>query len=78
MSGATLNLRVLPRRMLNAREAAEYVGIPSKRFRQDCSVSPVEIPGGHLAWDLHDLDDWLDALKGGCNDDDDAIVDRLG
>ena len=78
MSSATLNLRVAPRRMLNARDAAEYVGLTVKHFKQTCPVRVIEIRPGTLLWDKLDLDNWLDALKGGCNDDDDAIVDRLG
>jgi len=78
MSSATLNLKITPRRMLTPREAAEYCGLPQKRFQQGCAVKPVELPGGVLAFDVRDLDAWIDGLKAGGADDDDAILDRLG
>ncbi|MFT3724632.1 MAG: hypothetical protein QM773_13745 [Hyphomonadaceae bacterium] len=64
--------------MLSAREAAEYVGLPAKRFQQGCPVRPIELPGGGVAYDMHDLDKWIDALKAGTGDDDDSILDKLG
>ncbi|MDZ4760076.1 MAG: hypothetical protein SGJ21_03270 [Alphaproteobacteria bacterium] len=77
MSSATLNLRVSPRRMLSAREAAEYCCLAPKRFGQVCPVRPVELAGGLTAFDMRDLDAWIDGLKAGGADDDDAIVERL-
>lgn len=77
MTSATLNLRFSPRRMLSMHDAAEYCGLSPKSFRVDCRVSAVALPGGRIAYDMRDLDLWLDALKGGQPIDDDAIVDRL-
>ncbi len=75
MATATLNLKVSPRRMLSAREAAEYCGMPTKHFRADCPVEPVELPRGLKLFDIRDLDHWLDDLKGGTDDAD--ILERL-
>ena len=78
MASATLNIKVSPRRMLSEREAAEYCGLQTKSFRIDCPVLPVTLPGGRQMFDLRDLDQWLDDLKGGQLSDDDSIVARLG
>lgn len=78
MASATLNLKVVPRRMLPVRDAAEYVGIPVKRFARECNVSPVSMPSGTLLYDMRDLDAWIDSLKSGAGDLDDDIVGRLG
>ena len=78
MSGtAVLNVRVAPRRMLNEKEASEYVGIPRRYFRTDCTVMPIELPRGLKAYDMRDLDEWLDSLKGGASDSDDDILGKL-
>ncbi len=60
---ATLNLKIAPRRMLSAREAADYCGISAKRVA--LVVTAMIMPGGAKMYDLHDLDAWLDDLKGG-------------
>lgn len=77
MASATLNLKVTPRRMLPAKEAADYCGIPAKRFPHECSVAPVAMPGGTKLYDMQDLDAWIDSLKSG-GDIDADIVGRLG
>ncbi len=77
MPSATLNLRLSPRRMLSAREAAEYVGLPVKRLPVDCRVPPIAMPGGKQLYDIRDLDSWIDSLKDGRRDDDDDILERL-
>lgn len=76
MTIATLNLKVLPRRMLSEREAAAYCGIPAKRLA--ISVQPVVMPGGAKLYDMHDCDAWLDGLKGGGIAADDDIIGKLG
>lgn len=78
MSSATLNIKVSPRRMLTLREAADYVGLPPKRFPSECGVSPLELAGGRRVYDMHDLDRWIDALKDGAGDGDESILARLG
>lgn len=73
MASATLNIKVAPRRMLNSKEAAEYCGLPSKRFPIACQVAPVCMPDGAKLYDMRDLDRWIDALKDGATSDDDII-----
>lgn len=77
MGQATLNIKVAPRRMLTAREAAEYCGLSAKRFGS-CGIKPVTYPNGELLYDIQDLDRWIDGLKEGASDSDDAIIARLG
>lgn len=77
MSAATLNLRVTPRRMLSAADAAAYCGLPVKRFAL-CGVVPVEMPNGARLWDMRDLDAWLDSLKSSDPTGDDEILGKLG
>jgi hypothetical protein len=73
---ATLNLKILPKRMLRKAEAAHHCGRSVKRFEIECPASPVQFPNGDRRWDVHDLDQWLDALKVNPTDAAD-IVDRL-
>lgn len=77
MASATLNIKVSPRRMLQLKEAAEYCGIPFKRFPVECTVIPVAMPSGEKRYDMQDLDMWIDSLKSGTSSDDDAILGRL-
>lgn len=78
-STATINLRVGPRRLLSRTEAAAYVGLPASRFERSCPVQPVELPGALRAYDLRDLDAWIDSLKAGhAGAGDDEILGRLG
>lgn len=74
MPSATLNLRVSPRRMLTAREAADYTGVNAAQL----PVRPVELPNGKRLYDLHDLDAFLDGLKGDGEADHEAIIAKLG
>lgn len=78
MSAASINLRILPRRMLSKAEASEYVGISSRKFDGAVSVRPLKMPDNSLRWDMHDLDVWIDHLKSGVVGSDDDIVARLG
>lgn len=78
MNTATLNLKVSPRRMLTAREAAEYCGLPLKKFSHYCSVPPVQLPGVDARYDMRDLDEWLDGMKAGVPNGDDDITGKLG
>jgi hypothetical protein len=79
MAIATLNLNVLQKRMLNKTEAAEHCGRPIKRFDIECPVQAVRFPNGDNRWDIHDLDAWIDSLKGGRFEyDAEAIVGKLG
>ena len=78
MSMATLNIKVSPRRMLSAREAAIYCGLSPKHFPVDCTVCPVQMPRGAKMYDTRDLDNWLDGLKFETSTTDDEIIGRLG
>ena len=78
MASATLNIKVSPRRMLRANEAADYCGIPLKRFPAECAVVPVAMPNGVKLYDIQDLDAWIDALKSGDRADDEMLLERLG
>lgn len=63
--------------MLTLREAADYCGLSAKRFPIDCYVTPVAMPSGVKAYDMRDLDAFLDALKGGEATADDVIFAKL-
>ncbi|WP_296077768.1 hypothetical protein [uncultured Agrobacterium sp.] len=78
MTNAMLNIRVIQPRMLSPKMAAEYVGIPQKRFPGACPVTPVAMPGDVKLYDVRDLDKWLDELKGGTDAADDDIIGKLG
>jgi len=77
MPKATLNLSVQPYRMLKKAEAAAYCGLPTTRLETLCPVPPVVMPDGAKLWDVRDLDGWIDGLKVGGADGDDAILSRL-
>lgn len=77
MASATLQLNIIPKRMLTKIEAAHHCGRPIKRFEVECNISPVEFPNGDKRYDVRDLDAWLDSLKGGSLGDADDIVSRL-
>lgn len=78
MTNTMLNIRVVQPRMMSVRQAADYVGIPLKRFSRVCSVRPIAISEGDERYDIRDLDQWLDNLKAGHTDADTEIVGRLG
>ena len=79
MSSATLQINVIPKRMLTEKEAAHHCGRPVGRFKMECPCHPVAFPNGDRRFDVKDLDGWLDSLKAGnSNEDADAIVARLG
>ena len=77
MATANLNIRIVPRRMLSIKEAAEYCGLPVKGFDRKCGVSPVEMPAGIRLYDMRDLDSWIDGFKAGAGDSDDDILGKL-
>ncbi|MBB4375629.1 hypothetical protein [Bradyrhizobium sp. SBR1B] len=79
MASATLQINVVPKRMLSKTEAAHHCGRSVRRFEAECPTRPVQFPNGDLRWDVQDLDGWLDGLKAGHADHEaDAIVERLG
>ncbi|CAN7495293.1 hypothetical protein [Rhizobium sp. LjRoot254] len=76
MSNATLWIRPMPRRLLSEREAAEYLGVPVKRFH-GLGISPIELVPGVRNYDIHDLDARVDLVKAGSGDPDDDVLGRL-
>lgn len=77
MSAAMLNIRVIQPRMLSQKQAADYVGIGARKFTAACPVAPILMPGGVTMYDVRDLDTWLDQLKHGAMESDDAILRKL-
>lgn len=78
MAKAVLNLQVQPYRMLKKSDAAAYCGVSAARFETLCRVTAVLYPDGTRLWDVRDLDAWVDGLKTGALDSDEAILERLG
>jgi hypothetical protein len=77
MSTATLNVIVVPKRLLARREAAAHCGRPIKQFDLECPVAPIKFQNGDVRFDVRELDAWIDGLKAGV-DDAEGIVARLG
>ena len=77
MAKAMLSLQVQPYRMLKKGDAAAYCGVAAARFETLCAVAAVIYPDGTRLWDVRDLDSWVDSLKTGAADTDDAILERL-
>jgi hypothetical protein len=77
MASATLNIKVTPRRMLTAGEAAVYCGMTAKKFPVVSGLRPVEMPGGRKLYDIREIDAWLDGLRDGACSTDNDIVERL-
>lgn len=79
MATATLNLRVLSKRMLTREEAAHHCGRSAKQFERECPVKPVAFSNGDRRYDLRDLDAWLDTLSvDAAVTSADAILAKLG
>ena len=79
MSSATLQINVIPIRMLTMVEAARHCGRSLTRFKLECPVAPLKFGNGDLRWDIQGLDAWINSLKAGAgNHDNDAIIERLG
>jgi len=78
MANAMLNIRVVQPRMMSIKQAADYVGLPLKRFPRVCSVRPIAMPESEERYDIRDLDLWLDHIKAGNPGTDAEILERLG
>jgi hypothetical protein len=78
MPTANLNIVTTNRRMLTTKEAADYCGLPTKKFSMLCAVSPVDLGKGYSRYDLRDLDKWLDSLQSPEDLDDEVLLGRLG
>ncbi len=78
MAQTTLNIAVIPKRMLTKTEAAAYCGLAVKRFEIECPVRPIQFENGDIRYDVRDLDAWLDGLKSGHEESHvESIIDRL-
>jgi hypothetical protein len=77
MPSATLQITVIPKRMLTRAEAAHHCGRSVKRFEIECPCQAVKFANGDIRFDVQDLDHWLDSLKAGVDHDAAAIVARL-
>jgi hypothetical protein len=77
MTSATLQLNIIPKRMLTKPEAAHHCGRSVKLFEVECDVSPVKFPNGDSRYDVQDLDKWIDGLQAGKSSDADEIIARL-
>jgi hypothetical protein len=79
MTSATVQINVVPKRLLKKSEAAIYCGRPVKRFEAEVPFPPVRMANGDLLYDVRDCDRWIDGLKAGAaGSDADDIVARLG
>jgi hypothetical protein len=79
MTSATLQISVVPKRLLKKSEAANYCGRSIKRFEAEAPFPPVAMPNGDRLYDVQDCDHWINSLKAGVADNDaDSIVARLG
>jgi hypothetical protein len=78
MASATLQVTIIPKRMLTKAEGAHHCGRPLKRFEIECPVRPIRFANGDLRYDVNELDLWLDSLKGSSMNNAEAIVARLG
>lgn len=57
-------------RLLKRQQAAAYCGVSVPTFAAICPVSPIAMGVGKRLerYDIRDLDDWIDILKGGNSD----------
>jgi hypothetical protein len=78
MASATLQISVIPKRILTKSEAAHHCGRSVKRFDIECPCAPIKFPNGDVRFDVQDLDRWLDTVKAGADHHADDIVARLG
>jgi hypothetical protein len=72
-----VQLNIVAKRMMTKSEAAAHCGRSVKRFEAECDVAPIKFPNGDRRYDVHDLDAWLDRLKGGANVEADEIIGKL-
>ena len=58
------------RRLVNGKEAAEYLGLSPPTFKNLCAIKPINLGTGRkiLRYDLLDIDEWIERQKGGLND----------
>jgi hypothetical protein len=69
---------VIHKRIFDQKQAAEYVGLRSKkRFQDVCPVQPIALGSGLTGYDVRDLDAWIDGLKNGAANDNVVLLERL-
>lgn len=79
MPNHSLNIITTPRRLLSKSEAAEMCNMNASAFARLCPVRTVDLGDGKIRYDVHDLDAWIDGVKGEVPiENDDAILERLG
>jgi len=79
MGSATVQISVVPKRLLKLSEAASYCGRSPNRFKAEVPFPPVPMPNGDKRYDVEDCDRWINSLKAGAADTDaNAVVARLG
>ena len=56
-------------RLLRRSNAAAYCGFSVPTFVRICDVAPLDLGNRLQRWDRHDLDGWIDRLKGHSTED---------
>lgn len=77
MSKIFLRVESAPRRVISEREAADYCNLSTSEFRRSCPVAPFAIGKGR-SFDIHDIDAWLDSLKGDPAANEAELLERIG
>ena len=71
-------LVVRPVRLLTKGHAAAYCCRTISRFTVECPVRPLIMKNGDHLYDIRDLDDWIDGMKnGGQEDEAEAALSKL-
>ena len=73
----TLQISIIPKRMLTRTEAAHHCGRSVRRFEIECPCNPSASRMATFGLISRNLDLWLTSLKAGGDQDADAIVARL-
>jgi len=63
MAIAVFEIPDKPCRMLSKKQAAAYCRIPLGKFPLICPVAPLDMGQGVTAYDIKELDEWLDRLR---------------
>ena len=57
------SVTITPRRLLTAKEAADYCGITQKQLRFQTGIAPVALPNSKQLFDIRDLDRFIESCK---------------
>ncbi|MFZ2100123.1 MAG: hypothetical protein WAU86_06115, partial [Oricola sp.] len=57
------SVTITPRRLLTAKEAADYCGIAQKQLRFQTGIAPVALPNSKQLFDIRDLDRFIEGCK---------------